>query len=326
MKRLLTAALFALIAVLPAAAQVAGGSIAGTITDEQKAVLPGVTVTIQGSDRTQTAVTDEAGQFRFLNQPPGTYTVTVELPGFASVIREGIVVAVGRGVDLPIQMRLASVAETITVTGETPARRHQGHRHRHQLHHRRADQDSDLARSVRADAQRAGRARRSRQHRRQRNRPAVELRVEGHAPAGRQSGRWTASRSPTWRRPARRRRYFNFDNFEEIQVSTAGHDIKQRTGGMGLNLVVKRGTNSFSGDVRGYFDNDAHGMVERAGRAGGHRRRRPTTADHNKQISDYRLRRRRPDRHGQGVVLRLVLDAGRAPGAPRRRAGRPHAC
>ena len=53
MKKLLTAAFIALIAVLPAYAQVSGGSIAGTVTDEQKAVLPGVTVTIQGSDRTQ---------------------------------------------------------------------------------------------------------------------------------------------------------------------------------------------------------------------------------------------------------------------------------
>ena len=120
MKNLLTAALFALIAVLPAYAQVSGGSIAGSVTDQQKAVLPGVTITIQGSDRTLTAVTDEAGQFRFLNQPPGSYTVTIELTGFSKVVREGIVVAVGRETTLPISLKLASVAETITVTGETP--------------------------------------------------------------------------------------------------------------------------------------------------------------------------------------------------------------
>src|SRR5256886_3335564 len=50
--------------------------------------------------------------------------------------------------------------------------------------------------------------------------------------------------------------YYNYDNFEEIQVSTAGQDIKQPTGGMGLNLVVRRGTNAFHGGFRGYFDND----------------------------------------------------------------------
>ena len=80
--------------------------------------------------------------------------------------------------------------------------------------------------------------------------------------------------------------YFNFDNFEEIQVSTAGNDIKSRTGGMGLNLVVKRGTNSFSGMFRGYFDNEAmesdNVPDELAATGITHE-----TSDHNKQISDY---------------------------------------
>ena len=120
MKKLLAAAFLSLLAVLPAYAQIAGGSISGTVTDEQKAVLPGVTVTIQGSDRTQTAITDETGKFRFLNQPPGSYTVTVELAGFAGVRNEGVVVAVGRDVDLSVSLRLATVAESITVTGESP--------------------------------------------------------------------------------------------------------------------------------------------------------------------------------------------------------------
>src|SRR5205823_9684042 len=51
--------------------------------------------------------------------------------------------------------------------------------------------------------------------------------------------------------------YFNYDNFEEIQVSTAGQDIRQQTGGVGINLVTRRGTNRFHGGARGYFANDA---------------------------------------------------------------------
>ena len=154
-------------------------------------------------------------------------------------------------------MKIAAVAETITVTGESPIVEREVDRHRHQLHVRRADEDSDLARSVRADALGAWRARRSRQHRRQRDRPAVELRVEGHAAAGRGLDAWTASTSPTWPPTGASPTYFNYDNFEEIQVSTAGQDIKQPTGGIGLNFVVKRGTNQFHGGFRGYFDNDA---------------------------------------------------------------------
>jgi hypothetical protein len=80
--------------------------------------------------------------------------------------------------------------------------------------------------------------------------------------------------------------YFNFDNFEEIQVSTAGNDIKSRTGGMGLNLVVKRGTNSYSGMFRGYYDDEnlESDNVPDELRATGVTHE---TSDHNKQISDY---------------------------------------
>jgi hypothetical protein len=80
--------------------------------------------------------------------------------------------------------------------------------------------------------------------------------------------------------------YYNYDNFDEIQVSTAGQDIKQPTGGMGLNLIVKRGTNQFHGGARGYFDNHAmeSSNVPDELKAAGVT---PETADHNKQISDY---------------------------------------
>jgi len=79
--------------------------------------------------------------------------------------------------------------------------------------------------------------------------------------------------------------YFNYDNFEEIQVATAGQDIKQPTGGLGLNLVVKCGTNQFHGMARGYFDNDtlsASNVPAELAAQGV----TPDTADHNKQISD----------------------------------------
>ncbi len=58
----------------------------------------------------------------------------------------------------------------------------------------------------------------------------------------------TAGASPT---------YFDYDAFDEIQISTGGNDIKQATGGVGLNFVVKRGTNQLRGTARGYFTGDA---------------------------------------------------------------------
>src|SRR6185295_16330789 len=80
--------------------------------------------------------------------------------------------------------------------------------------------------------------------------------------------------------------YFNYDNFEEIHVSTAGQDIRQPTGGVGLNFVVKRGTNQFHGSVRGYFTGEGleSTNVPDELKAVGVTK---DTADHNKQISDY---------------------------------------
>ncbi|HEX2342593.1 MAG TPA: carboxypeptidase-like regulatory domain-containing protein, partial [Vicinamibacterales bacterium] len=98
----------------------ASGTVTGSVSDEQGGVLPGVTVTIVGNDRTATFVTEADGKYRFLNLPPGTYRITAELTGFSTVVREGVVIIVGQTVALPINLKVASVQETITVTGDSP--------------------------------------------------------------------------------------------------------------------------------------------------------------------------------------------------------------
>jgi len=105
---------------VPALAQVQSGTIAGTVHDEQGAVLPGVTVSLSGPDRTGTFTTETDGRFRFLNLPPGTYTITLDLPGFAKMVREDLVISVGTNIDLPLTMKVATVQETVTVSGESP--------------------------------------------------------------------------------------------------------------------------------------------------------------------------------------------------------------
>ena len=95
MKRLLLALALTLAFALPAFAQLQGGSITGTIKDEQGAVLPGVSVTLQGVDATQTFTTESTGEFRFLNLAPGPYKLTAALTGFSTLVRENLVVVVG---------------------------------------------------------------------------------------------------------------------------------------------------------------------------------------------------------------------------------------
>ncbi|MBA3269943.1 MAG: TonB-dependent receptor [Acidobacteria bacterium] len=105
-----------------AGAQSGLGGLRGAVTDQQGEALPGVTVTATSPDvlRPQSDVTNERGEYRLNNLPPGTFSVTAELPGFASFRRDGILVRVGATFAVDIAMQLSSLQETVTVTGDSP--------------------------------------------------------------------------------------------------------------------------------------------------------------------------------------------------------------
>jgi carboxypeptidase family protein/TonB-dependent receptor-like protein len=115
---LLVLALFA----IPAHAQRTTGEIIGKVTDESSAVLPGVTVTIRGTGiaGAPTVVTSETGTYRFPALPPGEYTLEYTLQGFGTLRREAIPVGVGAVVELNVSLKVSSLSETVTVTGESP--------------------------------------------------------------------------------------------------------------------------------------------------------------------------------------------------------------
>ncbi len=98
------------------------GSLRGYVKDSQGGVLPGVTLTATGPQilAPVVAVTDDAGHYRLLNLPPGTVTVTAEIAGFAPYRREGIVMRAGSTFTVDIEMLVGTLAETITVSGESP--------------------------------------------------------------------------------------------------------------------------------------------------------------------------------------------------------------
>ncbi len=98
------------------------GAVNGRVTDNTQAVMPGVTVTLTSPSMMgpRTAVTDTNGQYRFTAVPPGDYVVLFELPGFASVRNEGIRISVGFTATVNAEMRLASLTESIVVTGQSP--------------------------------------------------------------------------------------------------------------------------------------------------------------------------------------------------------------
>jgi Carboxypeptidase regulatory-like domain len=98
------------------------GTINGKVTDASQAVLPGVTVTATSPALLgpQVSVTNAEGSYRFPGVPPGTYTVTFELPGFSTVKNEGIEIRLGFTATLNVEMKVASLQETVTVTGASP--------------------------------------------------------------------------------------------------------------------------------------------------------------------------------------------------------------
>ncbi len=98
------------------------GAINGTVTDSTKAVLPGVTVTLTGSAvmGTPSTTTIENGSFRFSAVPPGEYTVKFELSGFGTMIHEAIRVSVGFTATVNTELKPATIAESVTVSGESP--------------------------------------------------------------------------------------------------------------------------------------------------------------------------------------------------------------
>ncbi len=113
---------FAAALMLPSLA-FAQGTLTGTVRDASGGVLPGVTVEAASpalTEKVRTAVTDNAGVYRIIELSPGTYSLTVSLPGFTTVKREGISVGGSAVLTIPVEMRVGALEETITVTGETP--------------------------------------------------------------------------------------------------------------------------------------------------------------------------------------------------------------
>src|SRR5712691_2159842 len=120
----LAAIMCALLIPLPASAQQATASgIAGVVKDSSGAVLPGVTVEAASPaliEKVRSVVTDSEGRFNIVDLRPGSYVVTFSLTGFNTFKRDGIELPSGFTATVNADMQVGALAETITVTGESP--------------------------------------------------------------------------------------------------------------------------------------------------------------------------------------------------------------
>jgi hypothetical protein len=234
-------------------AQSQSGTIRGTVAAAgDHSLLPGVTVTVSGAGFRQTFVTESGGEFRFLGLHPGRYTVTAELAGFAAGHRD-VDVALGRTSDVAVELS-PSVDEAITVMAATPV-----------IDARDTSTGANIE-NVELTAIPTARD------------PWVILqsvpgvlvdRVNvGGNESGQQSyfvGKGVERHQTEWNidgvavtdmaSTGTSTFYYDFDSFDELQVTTGGSDPSVRTPGVHLNMVTKRGTNQLTGSGR-FFTTD----------------------------------------------------------------------
>jgi hypothetical protein len=238
------------VAALPVSAQVQTGSILVRVTDSQGGAVPGVTVTLSSPvlvAGTMTGVTDSGGVNRFPSLQPGLYSVRLELQGFRTVVREGVQVVVGQTVPLDMQLSVATVAETVTVTGTSPV-----------VDTTTANTSVNLSEQL-LQATPGGRDIWS----------LVEYKVPSllitrpdvGGTSGGLQGTFNARGTPSSQNSSYLNGinvgdpaaigaagfYYDFDAFEDIQVSTGAHDITVPTSGVFLNMVTKSGGEQWRG-------------------------------------------------------------------------------
>jgi hypothetical protein len=120
-------AIACVLVLLPSVAAAQGalarGTLTGTVRDASGAVLPGVVVEAASPaliEKVRTAVTDNSGIYRIVNLDPGVYSLTFTLQGFSQVRREQIELIGSATLTIPVDMKVGTLQETITVVSETP--------------------------------------------------------------------------------------------------------------------------------------------------------------------------------------------------------------
>ena len=235
------------------------GTIGGKVTDPSGAIVPGVTITLTSpillSPRSN--VTDSAGSYAFTSLPLGDYTVTFELSGFKKVAHSGLTVTAARTLTVDVTLETGDMSETLTVVGEAPT----------------VDvTNTNIATSIDAKALQTIPTARDVWAILQNLAPQVVLDREdvGGSQGGLQAV--FSAFGSTWHQntyalngvnvtdPAASGAagfYYDFDSFQETQVSTAQHSAEVGSPGVYYNIIVKSGADKYQGGSAYYFENSS---------------------------------------------------------------------
>jgi hypothetical protein len=243
----------------PAAAQVQTGSILVKAIDEKGGAIPGVNVTISSPVLVtpQSGATDVGGAYRLPGLPPGTYSVKFELSGFQTTVRENVYVNVGQTTPLDMTLKVAALSEEVTVTGESPL----------------VDTTSANV-NVTLDStllQKTPGGRDIWALSEYKVPGLVTTRPDVGGAAGGLQGGMVAHGTPNSQNTQMLNGinigdpaaigfagfYYDYDAFEQIQVSTSGHDMSAPSSGVFYNMVTKTGGDRWSGKASYFYQSDA---------------------------------------------------------------------
>ena len=241
-----------LIIALPVTGYAQEATLTGTVTDNTGAVLPGVVVRAvhEASGNSFEAVSDGAGAYQ-LSVRIGSYQIMAELPGFAPFNREGLQLQVGQQAQVDVELALAGVAESVTVTGEAPlidvtSSTLGGNIDQAQMEELPLNGRNWIDLTMLAPGSRL-----SGQDRGDRPNPGAfhggffQINLDGQ-----QVSQWSA---PTFGQPK-----YSRDAIAEFEFITNRFDATQgRSSGVQLNAITKSGTNTYAGSLSGYFRHDA---------------------------------------------------------------------
>jgi hypothetical protein len=250
MKKIL-AILFCAFFVTAITAQERSGGIVGRVLDSEGNPLPGVTLTLTGKTIAPIPVQSSVeGRFRFLSLfPANDYAIKAELQGFKTKSQTGIIVNVGKNSDIVITMEQGGLEEQITVIAQTPIVEAKKAQITHTVTYDML-QSLPSARDPWVILQMT---------------PSIQLDREniGGVESGQQSSyfakgsstqEWTVDGMQTTdRNSGGSPGYYDFDSFEEMNISTGTLDVEHRDPGVVVNIVTRRGGNKLSLGGRFYW-------------------------------------------------------------------------
>jgi hypothetical protein len=231
-------------------AQTSANNVVGVVRDTTAGVLPGVSVEVASPaliEKVRTTITDAEGQYRILSLPPGVYTVTFTLQGFNTVKREGIQLTANFTATVNVDLRVGSIEESVTVTGDSPIVDIENTATRNVI-------SRDVVDSVPTGKAIAGYAALT---------PGIILPATAQDVGGSRGEQLvymtihgSSSRDAKWNQEGFETNYASSGRtyvvnpaFQEMSIDLGGGSAEAKLGGVQVNVIPKTGANTFAGDI-----------------------------------------------------------------------------